>query len=113
VGSGKQYISWVHIDDMNRMIVEAMENEGFHGIYNSASPEPMPNREFMKILRKVIGRPWSPPAPSLFVKIGGYLMLRTEPSLVLEGQHCVPKRLIEEGFVFKYNNLETALKNLV
>ncbi|WP_096199720.1 TIGR01777 family oxidoreductase [Bacillus sp. FJAT-45350] len=113
VGSGKQYISWLHIDDLNEMFLEAIENESYSGIYNATGPSPVTNKEFMKTLRKVVGKGWSPPAPTPFVWLGAYVLMQTEPSLALTGRNCIPKRLQESGFIFQYTDLEKALENLV
>lgn len=112
VGSGKQYISWLHIHDLNKMFVEAIENKTYKGIYNATGPNPVTNKEFMKTLRKVIGKGWSPPAPTPFVWLGAYLLMKTEPSLALTGRNCIPKKLQESGFSFDYIDLEAALKDL-
>lgn len=106
VGSGKQYISWLHIDDLNEMFLTAIEN-------NATSPTPITNKEFMKTLRDVMGKGWTPPAPTPFVWLGAYAFLQTEPSLALTGRNCIPKKLQASGFTFKYTDLKTALKELI
>ncbi|WP_188208153.1 TIGR01777 family oxidoreductase [Alkalibacillus aidingensis] len=113
VGSGKQYISWLHIDDLNRMFLEAIENERYQGIYNATGPTPVTNQTFMKELRESMGKGWAPPAPTPFVWLGAYLIMRTEPSLALTGRNCIPKRLENEGFQFKYTDLKKTLSELV
>jgi len=113
VGSGRQYISWLHIDDCNEMFLQVMENPLMSGLYNATSPTAVTNREFMATLRKVMKKGWSPPAPAPFVWLGAYLFMQTEPSLALTGRNCVPKRLMDQGFSFRYTNLETALRDIV
>ncbi|MDN4074007.1 DUF1731 domain-containing protein [Fictibacillus terranigra] len=113
VGSGKQYISWLHVDDLNAMFLEAMESDRYSGIYNATGPHPVTNKAFMKTLRKAMGKGWAPPAPSPFVWLGAYTVMRTEPSLALTGRNCVPRRLQENGFQFTYTDLEEALRDLV
>jgi uncharacterized protein (TIGR01777 family) len=113
IGSGRQYISWLHLDDLNEMFLTAIENEKMNGIYNATGPTPVTNKEFMKALRKSTNRGWSPPAPATLVKIGAYVIMRADPSLALTGRNCVPKRLLESGFKFKYTDLEDALEDLV
>ncbi|SDB91912.1 TIGR01777 family oxidoreductase [Shouchella lonarensis] len=113
VGNGRQYISWLHIDDLNRMIVRAIENEAMTGVYNATSTEPVQNSEFMKSLRTSIGKGWAPPAPKFAVILGAYTFMRTEPSLALTGRRCYPQRLIDEGFSFSYTDLDQTLKELV
>lgn len=113
VGSGKQYISWLHIDDLNEMFLASIENEIMQGIYNATGPAPVTNRDFMATLRHVLNKGWAPPAPAPFVTLGAYLIMKTEPSLALTGRNCVPKKLLAEGFVFQHTNLEHALRDLV
>ncbi|WP_134684782.1 TIGR01777 family oxidoreductase [Brevibacillus migulae] len=113
VGSGRQYISWLHIDDCNEMFLQAMELSQMSGIYNATSPAAVTNREFMAALRKVMNKGWSPPAPAPLVWLGAYLFLQTEPSLALTGRNCVPKRLMDQGFRFQHTDLENALRELI
>jgi hypothetical protein len=111
-GSGRQYISWLHIQDFNRMCYWAIENARAQGVYNATGPTPVTNAEFMQSLRKTLHRPWSPPVPSFAVKIGATLM-GTEADLALTGRRCVPQRLLDEGFQFKYTELQPALQQLL
>jgi hypothetical protein len=113
IGSGEQYISWLHIDDLNEMILWAIENDEMRGIYNATGPNPVTNKVFMRTLRDVMGKGWSPPVPAPFVWLGAYLIMRTDPSLALSGRKCIPKRLIDAGFTFKYTDLKDALKDLM
>lgn len=113
VGSGKQYFSWIHIEDMIRMIIRAIEDESMQGTYNAATPKAPTNKEFMQTIRKVMGKRFAPPAPTPFVWLGAYLFMRTEPEIVLEGRYGYPKRLLNEGFEFVYEDLERALNNLI
>ncbi|MDN4525801.1 TIGR01777 family oxidoreductase [Fictibacillus fluitans] len=113
VGSGKQYISWLHVDDLNAMFLYAIESERFSGIYNATGPQPVTNKEFMKTLRGVMGKGWAPPAPSPFVRLGAYAVMRTEPSLALTGRNCIPARLVEQGFQFAFTSLEEALHDIL
>jgi uncharacterized protein len=111
-GGGNQYISWIHIADLNEMFKAAVERDSMNGVYNATGPEPVTNREFMRELRSVVGRPWSPPVPSWAVQIGAFLM-RTEASLALTGRRCVPARFLESGFRFQFPELRPALTNLL
>lgn len=113
IGSGKQYISWLHLNDLNRIIEFAIKNELTNGIYNATGETPVTNKVFMKTLRKVMKKIWSPPAPAIMVKIGAYLFMRADPSLALTGRNCIPKRLIDQGFKFDYSDLELTLNELV
>lgn len=111
VGNGRQYISWLHIEDMNRIFLQAIEDETWEGIYNVTGPNPVTNDEFMRTLRQALKRPWSPPAPAFAVHIGSWLM-RTEPQLALHGRRCIPKRLLDQGFEFHFPDLQAALANI-
>lgn len=111
VGNGRQYISWLHIEDMNRMVLHAIEDPTAEGIYNATGPNPVTNAEFMRALRHTLNRPWSPPAPAFAVHLASWLM-RTEPQLALEGRRCVPKRLLDQGFEFQFPDLQTALADI-
>jgi uncharacterized protein (TIGR01777 family) len=111
VGSGKQFVSWIHTTDLSRMFLEIIENEKLSGTFNAVAPNPVTNKNFMCELRRASHRPWSPPAPEWAVKFGSRLM-KSEPSLALAGCHCVPKRFLEAGFQFQFPDLRDALKNL-
>jgi uncharacterized protein (TIGR01777 family) len=113
VGAGRQYISWLHVDDLNRMFLFALENEAVNGILNATGPQAVTNREFMRTMRKVLNKGWALPTPSPFVKLGAYLVMRTDPSLALTGRNCVPAKLLEHGFSFDYPDLEKTLHDLL
>jgi uncharacterized protein (TIGR01777 family) len=112
VGNGRQYMSWIHLDDLIAVVERAMGDATMTGPYNAANHAPATNAVFMKRLRHVVHRPWSPPAPALAVTIGSYI-IGTEPSLALHGQRCLPRRLDEEGFTFGHENLDEALRSLL
>jgi uncharacterized protein (TIGR01777 family) len=111
VGSGRQFIGWIHIADLTRMFVDAIDKDDLSGTFNAVAPNPVTNREFMRELRRALHRPWSPPAPEFAVRLGSWLM-NSEPSLALAGCRCAPKRFVETGFEFQFSNLRDALKNL-
>ena len=110
-GSGRQYISWIHLADLVQMFVSAVENEKLSGIFNAVAPGAVTNAEFMRKLRRRLDRPWSPPAPVFAVRIGSRLM-GSEASLALVSQRCMPKKLLEAGFEFQFPQLRAALENL-
>jgi uncharacterized protein (TIGR01777 family) len=111
VGGGKQFISWIHVGDLSRMFIEAIERDDLAGTFNAVGPNPVTNREFMRELRCALHRPWSPPSPEWAVKLGARLM-GTEPSLALTGCRAAPKRFVEAGFKFQFPELPGALNNL-
>ncbi len=112
-GSGRQYISWLHIEDFCAMVKWIINHPDNHGIYNAASPTPVTNAEFMRTLRGVLGRPWAPRTPAWAVKLGARFIMRADPNLVLTGRRCVPKRFLDEGFVFKHTDLDATLRDLL
>ena len=112
VGTGRQYISWIHERDLTRLFAWAIENDGAEGVYNATAPDPVTNAQFMRELRRALRRPWSPPTPAPLVRVGCFFM-RTEPVLALTGRRCVPARLLREGFRFEYPALPEALLDVL
>jgi uncharacterized protein (TIGR01777 family) len=111
-GSGRQGISWVHRDDAVTAFVEAVRRETMTGAFNVCSPNPVANAEFMRALRRSLGRPWAPPAPAFAVRFAARHLLKTEPALILEGRRVLPARLLAAGFSFAFPTLEAALADL-
>jgi uncharacterized protein (TIGR01777 family) len=111
IGSGRQYVSWLHEEDLDRIVLWALQTERASGVYNTTGPHPVTNAELMRTLRAVLRRPWSPPVPAWAVRVGARFM-RTDPSLVLSGRRGVPGRLLAEGFTFAHPQLEPALRGL-
>jgi uncharacterized protein len=110
-GSGEQYMSWIHMDDLARAYRFCVE-ENISGVVNATAPHPATNRFFMATLRAVVGRPWAPPAPAFLLRL--VEMVGGPPaSLLLEGQRVLPGRLHESGFRFTFPDLRDALKDLV
>ncbi|HEY0007335.1 MAG TPA: TIGR01777 family oxidoreductase [Tepidisphaeraceae bacterium] len=112
VGHGRQYISWIHEDDLAALIIKALADPTMHGTYITTAPDPQPNAVFMRELRKAVRRPWSPPAPAIAVRIAS-VFLRTDPELALLGRRCLPTRLTKEGFTFQHPTLGPALRDLL
>jgi uncharacterized protein len=111
-GNGRQYVSWIHIADLNAMFRQAIEPENYlDGTYNAVAPQPATNAEFMRALRRACFRPWCPPAPAWAVRLAARLT-QADPSLALEGCRCAPKRFQEAGFDYRFPELRGALKNL-
>jgi uncharacterized protein (TIGR01777 family) len=109
VGSGEQWVSWVHVMDVVRSIAFAVENNHLCGPINVTSPSPLKMKDFGKTIGTVLERPHWLPAPSFAMK----LALGQKSKLVLEGQQVVPKVLINEGFEFLFPTLNSALVNLL
>ncbi len=111
VGNGRQYVSWIHIADLSRMILQAIEQGEFIGVFNATAPNPVTNAELMRELRRALHRPWSPPVPEFAARIGSWL-IGTEASLALISQRCVPKRFLEKNFEFEFPKLRAALASI-
>ena len=109
IGNGRQWISWIHIEDMTALFMAVLENLEYAGVYNAVDPNAVTNAELMRTLRKVLHRPWSPPAPAFAVKIGAPL-LGSDPVIALTGRRGVSSRLSD--FPFKHPDLEPALRDL-
>ena len=111
VGEGRQYISWIHIADLSRMILQAIDQEQLTGVFNATAPNPVTNADLMRELRRALHRPWSPPVPEFAARIGSWL-IGTEARLALVSQRCVPKQFLEKNFEFEFPNLREALANI-
>ncbi|WP_419887500.1 TIGR01777 family oxidoreductase [Neobacillus niacini] len=109
VGSGEQWVSWVHVVDVVRAIVFALKEEELRGPVNVTSPSPLQMNDFGKEIGSVLHRPHWIPVPSIAMK----LVLGKKSALVLEGQHVIPKVLQESGFTFTYPTLRSALVDLL
>ncbi len=111
-GSGRQFVSWLHEVDFVRAVEWLIANESFAGIVNLVSPHPLPNREFMRVLREAWQQPIGLPASTWMLEVGTFL-LRTETELVLKSRRVVPTRLIKAGFEFQYPRWPEAARDLV
>jgi uncharacterized protein (TIGR01777 family) len=111
-GRGGDYLSWLHIADYCALCQWVIAHPECQGVYNAAAPSPATNAEFMRELRKVRRRPWSPPVPAWIVKLTARFVLGVDPSLVVGGCRAVPRHLLAEGFVFRYPDLGGALRDL-
>ncbi|MEH7109954.1 TIGR01777 family oxidoreductase [Bacillus sp. JJ1764] len=109
VGSGEQWVSWVHVTDVVRAISFAIKNEHVKGPVNVTAPTPVRMKEFGKTIGAVLHRPHWLPVPTFAMK----LALGKKSALVLEGQHVKPRRLIEEGFEYQFSLLRAALEDLL
>lgn len=112
IGSGKQWISWIHLDDMMRLFLEAIRNPSIHGICNATGLQPVTNAEFMETLRKTLRVPVGLPTPAWLVRAAAPL-LNTDPDLALNGRRGLPCRIHGLGFRFRFHELEDALADLL
>ncbi len=111
-GPGNQYLSWLHEEDFFRMLLFFMENKELEGTFNCSSPNPQPNKIFMKTLRKVMGIPFGMPQPVWLLELGAR-MIQTETELILKSRRVVPSALLKAGYQFAYPDLENALKEIL
>ncbi len=111
-GNGRQFVSWIHELDFARAVEFLIASENMDGPVNVASPHPLPNREFMAILRETWGIPNGLPAPSPLLEMAA-VFLRTESELVLKSRRVVPSRLLDAGFVFRFPEWPEAAEDLV
>ena len=109
IGDGRQYYSWIHIEDEVNAILFLIETENARGVFNLSSPNPVTNNEFGKTISTVMNRPHYLPIPGFFMR----LAFGEVAYMVLEGQRVLPTRLLKEGFNFKYPDLPEALMNII
>ncbi len=100
-GDGRQYVSWIHGDDFTRAISFLIQNDALAGSVNLTAPHPLPNSEFMRVLRQAWGVRIGLPAARWMLEIGA-LFLRTETELILKSRRVIPGRLLAHGFTFNY-----------
>ena len=111
-GNGRQMYTWVHVDDVARMIEWLYYKKDADGIYNCAAPNAVSNYDFMKILRQSTHNRFGLPAYSWMLEAGAFL-IGTETELMLKSRWVIPARATKEGFDFKYNYLKDALNDIV
>jgi len=109
LGSGRQWLSWVHTADVVGMILWAIENNSVQGAMNIVSPNPLQMKEFANVLGKVLGRPSWFPVPEFILK----LVLGEQAWIVITGQRVEPEVAQRLGYNFQFNKLNDALKNLL
>jgi len=110
--SGEQFISWIHETDFVRAIDFLIEHQTLAGCINICSPCPLPNQEFMRMLRQAWGTPIGLPATRWMLELGA-IFLRTETELILKSRRVVPQRLLDEGFQFNFTEWPSAAEDLV
>lgn len=107
VGSGEQFFPWIHVEDIVDLIVHAMENEKVSGVLNGVAPQVITNKQFAKAFGKAMWRPALIPVPT-FVLNAAFSAERAK--IMTEGQKVIPKRTLESGFKFRYDNIDKACK---
>jgi uncharacterized protein len=110
IAGGRQYMSWIHIDDEVGILLWALDNEKVSGTINSTAPNPVTNREFSKAIGRALGRPASMPVPGFVLD----LKFGSEFGQVLRGgQRVMPRRALDLGYQFRFTDIDSALKNLL
>ncbi len=111
MGNGKQQVSWIHIKDFCRIVEWIFEHEDSKGIYNVVAPEPVSNKNLMRLLRQNANALFGLPSPAWLLEIGAFF-IRTETELILKSRYSVPERLLDEGFKFNYESIEKCVIDL-
>ena len=110
-GDGRQFMSWIQDADFTAAVRWLIDREDIEGVVNVAAPKPLPNAEFMQILREACGVPFGLPATTWMLEIGA-VFLRTETELILKSRRVVPARLVEHGFTFAHPEWPSAASDL-
>jgi len=110
-GNGNQFVSWIHEEDFANAVDFSIEKE-MTGVINVVSPEPIRNKDFMQKLREAVGFPFGIPLNKFLLEMGSFF-IRTETELVLKSRNVIPKRLLENGFQFKFGNIDEAFEDLL
>ena len=108
MGTGKQYMSWIHMNDEVNAIIYLLEND-FSGAFNLTAPNPVTAKDFSQVMGKTLHRPSWFTVPSFVVEL---LFGEMGREALLEGQRVVPQRLLDAGFQFEFSDLQSALKDL-
>ncbi len=111
-GSGDQFVSWIHEADFVRALDFIVAHDSIEGPINIASPNPVPNRDFMRILREAAGVSFGLSSNRLFLDLGAFFM-RTETELILKSRRVIPGTLMNMGFHFQFAEWTTAARDLV
>jgi uncharacterized protein len=110
-GDGRQFMSWIHYEDFVGATRWLIDHGEIAGVVNVAAPNPLPNAEFMRILREAASVPLGLPASKWMLEVGA-VFLRTETELILKSRRVVPTRLLEHGFEFRFPTWRNAARHL-
>jgi len=110
MGTGKQWMSWIHINDLVGIIITIINNTEINGVVNATAPNPVTNKVFSSTLGRVLKRPAFFPMQALVLKL---LLGEMATELLLSGQRVVPKKMLDAGYKFQYTELENALRDLL
>lgn len=111
-GPGKQMFSWVHIEDVYRIMLFIKERKDLQGVFNCSAPKPISNKHFMAEMREKMNRKIGLPSPRWMLEIGA-VVIRTETELILKSRWVIPERLEKEGYQFKYPKIDKAFAEIL
>lgn len=109
IGSGHQWFSWIHREDLVNLILASLRRSDIEGVYNATAPNPVRMSDFSHTMGQVLKRPSWLPVPGFALEV----LLGDAAVVVLEGQEVVPKRTLQFGFEYQYPNLKSALENIL
>jgi uncharacterized protein (TIGR01777 family) len=109
VAGGRQYLPWIHADDIVGLYLAVLDDSGWEGAINACAPEPVTNRDFSRALGRALHRPAFAPVPGLAVRA----LYGDMAEIVTTGQRAVPRRALERGYAFRHTDLEQALRDAV
>jgi uncharacterized protein (TIGR01777 family) len=109
VGSGRQYVSWIHHDDLVGLLLLAADNPAARGPLNGTAPNPVTNKEFSKALGRALHRPSVLRTPKIMLRA----MLGEVANIITTGQRVVPKRALALGYTFRFPDIDAALQDVV
>ena len=109
LGSGRQWFSWIHIEDLTRAFLFLLEHPEISGPVNFTAPNPVRNKELAQWLGRILGRPAFLPAPGFMLR----LVLGEFGSILLKGQRVLPQKLVQAGFQFSYPEIDRALRQVI
>ena len=109
IGSGQQWFSWIHLDDIVGLIIQALTKPTMEGVYNATAPQPVRMNDLSTTMGNVMNRPSWLPVPGFAIEA----ILGDGAKVVLEGQKVLPKRTLESGFEYQYPNLQSALTQIL
>jgi uncharacterized protein len=111
-GKGSQMFSWIHIEDVYRIIEFVQTNKYITGVINTSAPNPVTNKVLMQVFRKKMHKAFGLPAPTWLLKIGA-ILIKTETELILKSRWVIPQKLMDWGFVFTFKTVDDALKDIL
>lgn len=109
VGSGKQFVSWIHLEDLTELILTAIKDERYDGAINATGPEPVPFKALASALGRALRRPAVIPVPAFVIKA----LFGKSSTVLLQGQRAIPARATELGFAFRFNTIQEALNDIL